>query len=271
MDSNTVPTSLARTDSHDMDTDAHRMVDSLVDLKSDNPQPSNTTQECIMVKGSDDFSTLPPVDKSVLPSPGAAQSSNLRLNPGAILANQRGLSISPTDQSVDHKGSDGLSRGHPPAALHPTTTRGSNYSAGYQHDPVTPKQVNQFPRLSSTSRVSPFAPPGLSGHNRNLSTESTHSRSSIWTPEEAWNRQSVGDGSLGIAGLVNLGNGSFGTDQRHEIPGDYGMGSSLLFGAGTSPWNMSARESRNLSESPRIASIWDVPSGLRQTQGRPFS
>lgn len=139
-----------------------------------------------------------------------------------------------------------------------SASRGAIPMAG----PSTPGQSGRFSRLDSISRSSPMPRSGFFEHGRHLSTDSTHSRNSIWSPDESWTALLTREGQAGVNAPLVLGNGSF--------DGTHSMGSSLLFGAGSSPWNMSPRE-RQLSESPRMPSIWDTPSALRQTPTRPLS
>jgi len=263
------PTLLRPEVPHGLDMDAERMVDSLVDVKSDNDNIT-TPQRFNIVAGN--ALSLRPDDSTTFSYPTAVHDGITHALPSHSLSNQEVISISPRNQYMDHSGSGQTSRGDSPVVSRQMLTM--DWNMGFQQGPSTSKQLNQFPRLRSASRFSPLAPPGLSGHTRNMSTGSAQSArscnsNSIWTPEEACDGQPAGERQLGITGLMHLGNGSFGT--LDEPFNDSGMGNSLLFGAGMSPWNMNARDSRKMSESPRMASIWDSPSGMRHTPGRPIS
>jgi len=259
--------SFAPHNSHSLDIDAERMVDSLVDLESDTQQANDITSTNRPNNGHASSASLLPANSITFPLASAVHGRASEALANRSLPNQRAISISPTNQHIGRNGSNQTPRGEPAAASRPLHTM--DWNIGFQQELSTPKQLNQFPRLRSISHFSPLGPPGFSGHTRNMSTESTHSCNSIWSPEEPWNGQLAGGRSVGTNGLTNLGNGSFGT--LDEQVTDSGMGSSLLFGASTTPWNMSAKQSRNTSESPRMASIWDGPSSMKQILGRTLS
>lgn len=244
-----LPISLLKHDSQDLEVDAQRMVDSLVNTTSE-VLDANLTADSILGNG-------------------------LR-----SLLQHEGTSDSPMNQVRSHKSSHQNSRKHSPmsrqldswAPNSPadlTTYQMRGFPS--QHGPITPKQPIHSNRFASTSRSSPLPPPGIFEHNRHQSADSTRSRNSIWSPEDAWNVQTGYETPLGISVKGNIGNGSFEAAPRYEQSSEYAMGSSLLFGAGTSPWNVSALESRRMSESPRMASLWDTPSAPRGALGRPLS
>jgi len=228
--------SLVSNNSQDLEVDIQRMVDGLLDVGLGPNQPQDFAAE--------HRSIADHLHKS-----------------GRSLSDQREQSVSPRDHVLGYTSIQ--------------TSRRQSQALQQQHDeswaafrrpsgPVTPKQPSQMARFGTSLRSSPLPPPpGLSGHHRHMSTDSTRSRNSIWTPEEAW--------SSGLGVNTSLGNGSFGANQPLEQPSDYGMGSSLLFGAGASPWNLSVQESSNMLDSPRTAAIWDSPTAPTYISGRRLS
>lgn len=114
--------------------------------------------------------------------------------------------------------------------------------------------LSPFPGFDSMPRSSPVPASGLGCHSRVHSSESIKSRGSIWMQEDDRSSQQPADTAItSHGGKANLGNGTFGTLDHFANSAngasmlDYGMRSSLLFGAANSPWTMTGQESNKLS------------------------
>lgn len=126
---------------------------------------------------------------------------------------------------------------------------------------------------SRHSLVAPSSPMVISAfsnvHSRNGSMDSVHS--GIWTPDPSWLSWNPTSGKPSTP----LGNGTFRQVSAGEAADstDYGLSSSLLFGAGNSPWTTTGQESHKVSTvSPRVSSSLSRDGISRQSPSlRPVS
>lgn len=245
--------------------DAERMVESLVGTFDDSdidPYTESTYSTHRMQLGS----TLESKAPSLIGTHTASDLVNAVLN---------------YSESRPRLGSQGVSSDH-----HTYNRKSSSLSYGVSFQPFGAIVPGGNPRTSSInlqdktfnehdyrkSLASASSPPignGLAnGHSRHNSTDSV--RSNIWTPDEAWNSFKPSSGKP----LTPLGNGTFrSANNADQDTADYGMSSSMLFGAGSSPWTVSELDSRKFSVgSPRISGSLSRDSTSRQrSSSRPSS